>query len=316
MAIPADYSFIRYLAAKQSVDDRALNQHVWQSLENSLAASNFALPVKVLEAGAGIGTMVERVFDWGLLKKATYTAIDAESSNVTAAQERLPRWAARRGLTVWQETPAHIQFQQAEQKITVELEAIDVHEFAAREKELRTWDVLITHAFLDLMDIPRVLPMLFSLLRPGGLFYSTITFDGATVLQPEVDPQLDTRIEALYHQTMDERITAGQPSGDSRSGRHLFGHFRDAGVELLDAGSSDWVVFAGPSGYPADEAYFLHFIVHTIQTALQGHPNLDVAQFADWIEQRHQQIERGELVYIAHQLDFLGRVPGAATSGI
>jgi SAM-dependent methyltransferase len=309
MAIPADYSFVRYLAAKHSVDDRALNRRVWQSLAHDLSAANFAPPVKVLEVGAGIGTMVERVFEWALLKEAVYTAIDAEPGNVAEAQVRLPRWAARQGFTVWRVSPAQLQFRQAERNITVELETIDVHEFAARERERRTWDVLIAHAFLDLLDIPRVLPALLPLLRPGGLVYFTLTFDGATVLQPEIDPELEARIEALYHQTMDERITAGRPSGDSRSGRHLFGHLRDAGVELLDAGSSDWVVFAGPGGYPADEAYFLHFIVHTIQTALQGHPDLDAARFADWIEQRHQQIERGELVYIAHQLDLLGRIP-------
>jgi len=310
MAMPADYSFIRYLAAKHSVDDRALNRRVWQSLAHGLSAANFPPPVKVLEVGAGIGTMVERVFEWTLLKEAVYTAIDAEPGNVTEAQARLPRWAARQGLTVRREIPGRIRFQQAGCDISVELEPIDVYKFAARETGQRTWDVLIAHAFLDLLDIPRALPALISLLRPGGLFYSTLTFDGATVLQPEIDPEFEAHIEALYHRTMDERITAGRPSGDSRSGRHLFGHLRAAGVELLDAGSSDWVVFAGPGGYPADEAYFLHFIVHTIQTALQGHPDLDATQFADWIEQRHQQIERGELVYIAHQLDFLGRIPG------
>ncbi len=309
MIAKADYSFIRYLAAKKSVDDRALNGHVWHSLAHSLFASNFTSPVKVLEVGAGIGTMVERVFERGLLEEAAYTAIDAEAGCIAQAQARLPQWAARQGFTVRRETPEQLQFQQAERKISVELEAINLQEFAAREKERRAWDVLIAHAFLDLVNIPRALPMLLSLLRPGGLFYSTITFDGMTVLQPEMDPELDARIETLYHQTMDERITAGQPSGDSHSGRHLFGHLRDAGVELLDAGSSDWVVFAGPGGYPADEAYFLHFIVHTIQTALQGHPKLDAARFADWIEGRHRQIERGELVYIAHQLDFLGRRP-------
>ena len=309
MAITADYGFIRYLAAKQSVDDRALNRHVWHSLARNLSTLNFTPPVRVLEVGAGIGTMVERVFDWGLLKEAAYTAIDAEPSNVVEAQARLPRWAARQGFTLRRETPAQIQLRHAGRKISIELEAIDVQEFAAREKERRAWDVLIAHAFLDLVNIPRALPMLLSLLRPGGLFYSTITFDGATVLQPEMDPELDAHIETLYHRTMDERITAGQPSGDSHSGRHLFGHLRDAGVELLDAGSSDWVVFAGPDGYPADEAYFLHFIVHTIQMTLQGHHRLDAARFADWIEQRHRQIERGELVYIAHQLDFLARLP-------
>jgi hypothetical protein len=69
------------------------------------------------------------------------------------------------------------------------------------------------------------------------------------------------------------------------------------------------VVFAGPDGYPADEGYFLHFILHTMHTALEGHPDLDAACFEDWVAQRHAQVERGALVYIAHQLDFLGRVP-------
>jgi hypothetical protein len=159
------------------------------------------------------------------------------------------------------------------------------------------------------MDVPAVLPLLFSLLRPGGLFYATIVFDGATILEPEIEPKLDAQIETLYHQTMDLRIVAGKPSGDSRTGRHLFGHLRDAGAELLDVGSSDWVVFAGPNGYLADEGFFLHFIIHTIHTALEGHPDLDGAVFADWIAQRHAQIRGGSLVYIAHQLDFLVRVP-------
>jgi hypothetical protein len=107
---------------------------------------------------------------------------------------------------------------------------------------------------------------------------------------------------------MDQRITAGRLSGDSRTGRHLFDHLRAAGAELLDAGGSDWVVFAGPNGYPGDEAYFLHFILHTIHSALEGHPDLDAARFADWIARRHAQVDQGGLVYIAHQLDFLGRV--------
>ena len=77
--------------------------------------------------------------------------------------------------------------------------------------------------------------------------------------------------------------------------------------DILAAGSSDWVVFAGPQGYPADEAYFLQFIIHTMQQALTDHPDLDAARFADWIRRRQQQIESGDLVYIAHQIDFWGR---------
>ena len=81
------------------------------------------------------------------------------------------------------------------------------------------------------------------------------------------------------------------------------------GATVLDVGSSGWVVSAGPEGYFADEAYFLHFIIHTVHTALAAHPHLDAARFAAWIEQRHAQVEQGALVYMTHQLDFLGRTP-------
>jgi hypothetical protein len=167
---------------------------------------------------------------------------------------------------------------------------------------------LIAHAFIDLVNVPTTLPALFSLLRPGGLFYFTIVFDGATILQPEIDPAFDAQIERLYHQTMDQRLVNGQPSGDSRTGRHLFHHLQATGAELLAAGSSDWVVYPDLNGYPGDEAYFLHFIIHTIHHALIDHPDLDPNRFTNWLNKRHAQIEAGELVYIAHQLDFLGRI--------
>ncbi len=282
------YDFPRYLAAKKPVDDRALNAHVWQALHQNLPAQPH-----ILEIGAGIGTMIERLAEQQFISTATYTAIDNQPENITVAQQRLAH------------LPAGIQ---------LTLEAIDLFDFIQREQGRQQWDVLIAHAFLDLMDIPATLPQLFSLLKPGGLFYFSINFDGLTALEPAIDPVLDTQIEQLYHQTMDDRLTDGKPSGDSRSGRHLFTHLRQAGATILAAGSSDWVVFARPDeypaeGYPADEKYFLQFIVETMHRALATHPALDQAQFARWIAQRQAQIEAGELVYIAHQLDFLGRWP-------
>jgi SAM-dependent methyltransferase len=309
MATPTTYRFTRYLAAKKSVDDRALNRHVWQRLSQALPQAPLNGPVRVLEIGAGIGTMVERLVEWGLLHQATYTAIDADAETIAESHRRLPAWMVERGFHVVEDTPARRRFGRHGQDLIVEAEAIDLQHFVARAQGRRTWDLLIAHAVLDLFDIPTTLPTLLSLLRPGGLGYFTIAYDGATILQPEIDPRLDAQIEALYHQTMDQRRIGGRPSGDSQTGRHLFGHLRAAGAEILAAGSSDWIIFAGPNGYPDDEAYFLHFIVHTIGTALQGHPQLHPDHLTHWIVQRHTQIEQGSLVYIAHQLDFLGRVP-------
>jgi SAM-dependent methyltransferase len=276
----ADYSFTRYLAAKKTVDDRALNQHVWKIMSQTLPA-----PAQILEVGAGIGTMVERFVQHGLLAGGEYTAVDNQPENIAEARQRLKYLTG----------------------FSLLLETIDLFDFIRRERGRHAWDLLIAHAFLDLMNIPATLPQLFSLLKPGGHFYFTLNFDGATILQPTIDAALDTQIEQLYHRTMDERITDGRPSGDSRSGRHLFHQLRAAGGEILAAGSSDWVVFAGADGYPNDEAYFLQFIIHTMQQALTGHPELDANHFAAWIRQRQRQIETGELVYIAHQMDFFGR---------
>lgn len=274
------YEFTRYLAAKKTVDDRALNKDVWRQLLRLIPDQP-----DVLEVGAGIGTMVERLAAEGVVRNGRYTALDNQPDNINAARSRLSQLPPGLSLT---------------------LEAVDVFDFAAREQGKQSWDVLIAHAFLDLLDIPTALPILLSLLKPGGLCYFTLNFDGVTSLEPTIEPAFDALIEQLYHQTMDERVVNGRSSGDSHTGRHLFTQLRQNNIDILAAGSSDWVVFAGKEGYPADEAYFLYFILRFIDQALQGHAQLDTAQFDAWIAQRRAQIETGELVYIAHQIDFLG----------
>lgn len=285
MSQPPIFSFPRYLAAKKSVDDRALNRLVWGRLADEIAARNASLDV--LEIGAGIGTMAERVAEWGLPAKGRYTALDSEAENVAAARARLSRGKG---------------------DLRLSLEQADAFAFAARPDQQHRYDLLIAHAVLDLFDIPRALPRLLAMLKPAGLCYFTINFDGATIFEPVLDPALDAQIEALYHRSMDERITDGQPSGDSRSGRHLFHLLPAAGVEILAAGSSDWIVYANNGHYPQDEAYFLHCILHFVEVTLTGHPELEQKDFARWMAERRRQIERGELVYIAHQMDFLGQI--------
>ena len=243
------FDFTRYLASKRTVDDRALNRQVWQTLadavDDELARDR---PLRVLEVGAGIGTMVERCVEWGLFARSgfevDYTAIDSEENNIEVARRRL----------------AHLP-SGGKPGLRVRLETADLYEFAARRENRQRFDLIIAHALLDLLHLPTALPSLLQMARPGGLFYFSINFDGATLFLPEVDAALDGRIEALYHRSMDTRITDGQPSGDSRTGRKLFHALRGRRAEVLAAGSSDWVVHPVGGGYPADEAYFLGCIL-------------------------------------------------------
>lgn len=310
MAVPRTYSFPRYLAAKKSVDDRALNRHVLETLTRLLPILNPKGPLRVLEVGAGIGTMVERLLDWKVLNKASYTAVDSDPGVLKEARRRLPQWAANSRYASIPQGADKMTLKKGNQDILVEFEPREIGEFSHREKGHRPWDLLIASAFLDLLDAPSILPRLFSLLRPGGMFYFAINFDGVTILQPEIDGDLDAKIVKLYHETMDQRIVSGKTSGDSCTGRHLFTNLQACGAKLLDVGSSDWVVYAGLHGYPQDEAYFLHHIIHMIQTALEGSPDLDAQLLASWTRERHEQVDQAILVYIAHQLDFLGRISG------
>ena len=298
------FSFPQYLLSKQSVDDRALNRTVIEALQASLPKTH----LNILEAGAGIGTMLARMLRWQLFPgPVDYTLVDEMPENIAFARLWLPEWAAQVGLSVDEKHPgADLRLSAPAGPVQVHFVQADVFDFALSAPPAA--DLLIAHAFLDLLPLPASLPGLFALVKPGGLAWLTINFDGLTAFEPPIDHVLDARIEQLFHRTMDERITNGVRSGDSRTGSHLFAHLEVAGASILSAGASDWVVYPQSGGYPADEAAFLRFILHFFETSLSGLPELDPARFSHWLAQRRAQVDEGKLIYIAHQLDFLVRV--------
>jgi hypothetical protein len=257
-------------------------------------------PICITEVGGGIGTMLARMFRWDVVTKADYVLVDEMTENIETAQEWIPRWAVEAGLSVERMGQKQLRVFDQERDVCIRFEHADVFDFI--QKRPAPADLLIAHAFLDLLPMPESMPKLLALTK--NLAWLTINFDGVTSFEPTIDAALDEQIERLYHATMDTRPTGG----DSHAGRHLFGHLRTAGAQVLAAGASDWVVHAVNGKYPADEAYFLHFILHFFEESLAGHPELDAIAFANWLKKRRTQIERGELVYIAHQMDFLAKM--------
>ncbi len=302
MAQPEHYSFSRYLEAKRTVDDRALSRRCWERLLEELKSFSPNQPLQVLEVGAGVGTMVERLVEWGLHRDLNYTAVDVDSSLLARAAVRLPIWAESRGWQAKRAQQDRLILAGDRQEISLEFIATDIFHLAKQPG--RSWDLLIAHAFMDLVDLDTTLPTLLSCLHAGGLFYFTLVFDGGTILRPTVDPDFDARVEACYHRCMNERVLQGRPAGHSQTGRILLETLWLQGTAILAAHSSDWVVYPP---YPADEAYFLHHILHLMEDGLRGCPELEVHQLEQWLTTRHRHIEEGRLFYIAHQLDVLGR---------
>ena len=297
---PMTFDYARYLAAKTTVDDRALNRHVLAELCRLMQAD----APRVLEVGAGLGTMVARLVDWGAVGAGEYVLLDADRRLLDCSRRWLCDWAATRGLR-GDLLPDGLRVGD----IRVRLLHAELGSYLEAAHGASA-DVLIANAVLDLLDVPAVLPGLLRLLVPGGVYWFTINYDGESIFAPG-HPH-DDKIMQAYHRDMDERFRHGRPAGESRTGRRLFHHLRAAGAPALAAGSSDWVVIAGQDGnYPGDEAYFLRSILNTIQAALRSRKDrVEPADLADWLAVRGRQLAAGELVYIAHQLDFVGRSPG------
>src|SRR5579863_4012124 len=93
-AAPVTSGYARYLTAKTTVDDRALNRYVLAELRRLVPAG----APRVLEVGAGLGTMVARLIDWGAVGAGEYTLLDADRELLDGARRWLRDWAAARGL--------------------------------------------------------------------------------------------------------------------------------------------------------------------------------------------------------------------------
>ena len=211
--------YARYLAAKTTVDDRALNGHVLAELRRLMPAG-----ARVLEVGAGLGTMVARLMDWGVVGTGEYILLDTDRQLLDHSRRWLRDWAAARGL-----------------RSDLQPDGLQVGDLRVRlvHAELGSYletdhgalaDVLIANAVLDLVDVPAILPGLLRLLVPGGVYWFTINYDGESIFAPG-HPH-DGQVMRAYHRDMDQRVRYGRrpvkaerpppvpPSAGSRPARH------------------------------------------------------------------------------------------------
>ena len=189
----------------------------------------------IVDVGAGIGTGLERLLDWNVVKVPAYTAVEQDAALVEIA----PRGNKLQGL--------------GRARTQAELVASTLADFASDNWNLARFDFVIAHAFLDIVDLAPALKSLVALARPGGLLYFPITFDGETVFEPAHED--DETILSRYHASMDGEL------GNSKTGRRLFHALSSEPVDVLEMGSSDWIVRPEGGGYANDEAFFLECVI-------------------------------------------------------
>ena len=256
--------FSRYLRAKTIIDDKSLNWRVLAHLQQEL--KGIKKPT-VVDVGAGIGTGLERLLDWDIINTAHYTAIDLDPKLMDLAKDRLNKTID--GLFL----------------------VSSLSDFASNPDNQNRFDLVMAHAFLDIVNLEESLKSLVQLACANGLLYFPITFDGESIFEPKHSH--DTVVLSEYHNSMCEK-------GNSKTGRKFFHALRKESVEILEMGSSDWIVYPTNDKYQADERFFLNYIVMMIEKSV-GKDALE------WAISRRQDIDKGRLVYIAHQIDCLAR---------
>jgi SAM-dependent methyltransferase len=293
-----------FLLAKRAIDDQALNERIWTRAMSLLGQSVADRSIRILELGAGVGGMLERILTRTAVGVIHYTVVDVEPAHLAALRVELHAFGEREGYRVDVMETGQVILTKGDRRIEVILEHSDVFAFFERRPR-ESYNLLIAQAFLDLFDIEPLLTLMVEAIEPGGGLYFPITFDGISSWLPVIDAAFDNRVEHLYHKSMDARGSAIDMAPRSQTGRHVVYHLSQrADIAALEAAASDWVVCAPyNSQLRTDELMFLHALLDGYERELTGHFGLELESWHDWLTLRRRYIETGDAVFLAHHLD-------------
>jgi hypothetical protein len=285
------FDYVKYLDVKKSIDDRSLNEVVWGHFSNWLLSRNKQdSTLRVLEIGAGIGTMIERLLEASLLQKCHYIVLEPETMFKEAALSRFKGWANKYGCTFKINSEGLWHISNNELDIFIEWIEADANKIDQLFGD-KSFDLLLSHAVIDLLPVPTIMSIILDKLKARGACYFSLNFSGNTEFYPAHDS--DHKISELYHLDMDSRF----PNLDwqpSLTGIALPIWLKKYGCEQVVDGESNWELGEGDS-------LFIKNILDTIKKALAGFPGLET-----WLSSRYKELDQEILAISISNRDCFG----------
>jgi len=274
------FDYVKYLEVKKNIDDRSLNKAVWYEFSTWLKAkSHQSEGLKVLEIGAGIGTMIERLVEASLLNKCHYIALEPEYSFKVAAKNRLLSWAKNCAFNF--KICSEDLWMVYGNTLDIKIEWLDAEaEKIAQLFNDESFDLILSHAVIDLLPVPEIMPGILNKLKTQGGFYFSLNFSGETEFYPNHESDVD--IAKHYHADMDSRFPdlEWQPS---RTGLELPKWLQHYGCKQIVEGESGWRL-------GSEDELIIKNILDTIKKALSGYPGLK-----NWLTERYSQLQQAQL---------------------
>jgi SAM-dependent methyltransferase len=297
-----------YLEAKFPLDSASLNRRVWRRFRRRLEA----LPdPRLLDLGTGTGAMLRRCLAMHLKGAPRLVGIDNDELSLGLARRRFetlqaePR-APRAPRT--QSIPAP-----AVRILRLDLLGAALHPQRRSKSARPPFDCITAHALMDLLPLEPVLAWVRTLLRPGGLFYASLNYQGSTRFFPAyLDPAFEAALLTEYDRSMEERRAAGLATGGSRSGSRLCAALKKQGFHILARGRSDWRVRLDRTGRRGGEEELLCETLLTMiyrelleSRAMPGRED----RLASWYLSRLQAVREHRLGLRVRHLDILAARP-------
>ena len=311
--LPVD--FPAYLEAKIEVDDQSLNPRLLRRVFERVRGLDSP---RLLDIGTGTGAMLRRLLDGPLrgrrpAGRPQLMGLDVERQSLEVAARRIGADLRSAGWSV--------EVREEPDRLVIRTTQADGGPPGPEVLLLcgglfdpglddrlggGGFDLLTAHAVLDLMPLEPALGVMRGLLHSGSWLYATINYDGLTVLLPLYDdPGFEQRLLELYELSMEQRRVAGQTTAGRWSGRRLCAGLPECGYSILAVGASDWTVFPGREGHAEARRLFLRTLLTFMAGEALAGAELSRAAVERWYRRRLEELERGTLALMTHQLDVL-----------
>jgi SAM-dependent methyltransferase len=297
-------SFRDYLDIKAALDERSLNASVRSAFLHALKNRE---GLACLDLGVGTGASLWRLLNAGLAADLTITAVDREPELLEIAFRRAVILLGARDYPLTLPSDACIRAQRGGRQIAIDFVTADLKDFM-RTEESGLYDAVVAHHVMDLLPPSAMAERIGAWLRPRGVFYATLNYDGGTSLFPAYrDEALEGRILAAYDASMENRRVWGLASGGARSGQRLYAALLESGFEPLAYGSSDWNLTPCRRVYRDRDDICLVKLLKMIHDEAANSGEFEDRALRSWHQNRELDIACRRLGLIVHQIDLLAQ---------